>query len=132
MSAYLATTLLFCVIHHFLQYLKRCVMASTSEDLSAPRAKVPFSQEHIIQDIDGGCYFDPILPEYLVGLYNIRWIRQKLPRGYSTGKVGKLGNVTGESGGGGGSSMSGGGIRTGMGRNGSVYLVSVSRVQFQA
>ena len=44
MSAFLATNLLFCVIYHFLQYLKRCVMASTSEDLAAPRATVPFSQ----------------------------------------------------------------------------------------
>ena len=70
-SPHPATKLLYDVSRQWIQYLNRCVDASASEVVEAPKDSVPFSLEPILVDLDGGRYMGPILPgsleDFLVG-----------------------------------------------------------------
>ena len=47
-------------------YLKKCVTASSSEEVGAPGAMVPFLVEPILLDLEGGGHVGPLLPATIV------------------------------------------------------------------
>ena len=116
-SPYLATTLLYNVLCWWSLYLNRCVTASSSEDVRAARATVPFSLEPILLKFEGGRYVGPLLQlpltELVSGICDSDGGDTGGGDSGSNGKGGKEEGRDGDSGGGSGSSRGGDGRKSG-------------------
>ena len=122
-SPHLDMTLLFNISRRWSLYLNRCVAASVSESLDAPRCHVPFLLEPILSDLEGKKYVRPICPTDLRDL-----VTRSSGRGGDGGDGGSSSSGGSGSGGDGGDSGSGGGGATAEKRKSST-MVGGARVQ---
>ena len=110
-TTHLATTLLYDVSHQWSLCLNRCITLSSSEDVGAAGATMPFSLEPIFLELEGGRYVEPLLPLTLP-------LAELVSRIHGGGGGNSVGGGTG----GGGGNMKGGNgegcVSGGSGRNG--------------
>ena len=93
-SLQLASILLYDVLQRCIQYLNRCVATLASEVVKAPGARVPFSLDPIMVNLQGVYYVGPTLPGPLVDLLAGQYLAcSSSSSGYPSGNSVSFGTI---------------------------------------